>query len=265
MKNWWYLLILCSPVICLGQNIIIPDVVFKAYLVNNPAINTNNDNEIQLLEAQAFSGGINVCNKGISDLSGIEYFINLRLLNCSRNNLTSIDLSNNLALQSLYCNRNNLNTLDISALIGLNHLQCNNNNLVNLNLSSCINLKSLYCSDNNISSLNLSTTPSLYTLFCFNNPLTTLNISSLIELSDLKCNNTQLTTIDLSTTNVLSYLDCSGSNLSELKLSNGTANINYFDSRNNPGLSCIEVDNVVWATYNLTLIDGNTSFSLICP
>ncbi len=257
--------IVCFPIICSGQNITIPDATFKEYLVNNLEINLNNDSEIQLSEAQSFSGGIIVCNEGISDLSGIENFVNLRLLNCSRNNLTSIDLSNNSMLQSLYCNHNNLNSLDISTLVGLNHLQCNNNNLVDLNFSSNINLRSLYCANNNLSSLDFSATPDLKIIFCFNNPLTTLNISSLLELSELRCYNAQLTTIDLSTTNVLSYLDCSGNNLGELTISNGTANLNYFDARNNAGLSCIEVDNVVWADYNLTLIDNNTNFSLTCP
>ena len=37
-----------------GQNVYIPDANFKAYLVVNFDINTNEDNEIQVSEASAF-------------------------------------------------------------------------------------------------------------------------------------------------------------------------------------------------------------------
>ena len=55
----------------------IPDAIFKSRLVNNPAINTNADTEIQVSEANAFTGEINVNDSGVGDLTGIEAFINL--------------------------------------------------------------------------------------------------------------------------------------------------------------------------------------------
>lgn len=39
-----------------AQNINIPDVNFKAYLVGNTSINTNSDSEISISEAQTFTG-----------------------------------------------------------------------------------------------------------------------------------------------------------------------------------------------------------------
>ena len=39
-----------------AQNVNIPDAVFKALLVNNPAINTNGDGEIQVTEATLWWG-----------------------------------------------------------------------------------------------------------------------------------------------------------------------------------------------------------------
>ena len=47
------------------QNVTIPDANFKAALVANASINTNMDTEIQISEAAAFTGGINVSNSGI--------------------------------------------------------------------------------------------------------------------------------------------------------------------------------------------------------
>ena len=54
-----------------AQNVHIPDANFKAALVANAAINTNGDTEIQISEAVAFSGEIDVSEKGIADLTGI--------------------------------------------------------------------------------------------------------------------------------------------------------------------------------------------------
>ena len=62
MKNSFIIisgLILCLTITnCYGQNVNIPDANFKAYLVGNTDINTNEDSEIQISEANAFSGGI---------------------------------------------------------------------------------------------------------------------------------------------------------------------------------------------------------------
>ena len=40
------LILLCLPMIGFGQNVNIPDANFKAYLVGNSNINTNNDSEM---------------------------------------------------------------------------------------------------------------------------------------------------------------------------------------------------------------------------
>jgi hypothetical protein len=52
------------------------------------AINTNADGEIQVSEASAYAGGINVAGLGISDLTGIEAFTALQALDCSNNILS---------------------------------------------------------------------------------------------------------------------------------------------------------------------------------
>ncbi|MBL0050823.1 MAG: HYR domain-containing protein [Bacteroidetes bacterium] len=86
----------------------IPDTAFKNALLADTLINTNQDGEIQCAEAAAYTGTINIANLGISDLTGIEAFVNLTNLDCSNNLLTSFDISNNIALTSLYCSGNQL-------------------------------------------------------------------------------------------------------------------------------------------------------------
>ena len=68
-----------------AQNVIIPDAIFKAALVNDASINTNMDTEIQLTEAAAFSGTMYLDGLGISDLTGIESFSALTTLYCYHN------------------------------------------------------------------------------------------------------------------------------------------------------------------------------------
>ena len=60
----------------------IPDANFKAYLVGYSAINTNGDTEIQVAEANVFTGMIDCSDLGISDLTGIEAFTALTELRC---------------------------------------------------------------------------------------------------------------------------------------------------------------------------------------
>ncbi len=61
---------------------------------------------------------LDVSGKNISDLTGIGYFTNLVTLDCSNNNLTSLDLSNNTKLRTVYCQINNLGS-NMSTVISL--------------------------------------------------------------------------------------------------------------------------------------------------
>ena len=68
-------LIICLTITnCYGQNVNIPDANFKAYLVGNADINTNGDGEIQISEANGFTGSIDCSGLSISYLIGISAF-----------------------------------------------------------------------------------------------------------------------------------------------------------------------------------------------
>jgi Leucine-rich repeat (LRR) protein len=104
-------------------------------LLANAAINTNGDGEIQCSEASAYTGGIDVNGKGITDLTGIEAFVNITSLICDHNSLTSINISANTALTLLNCSSNNLTGLDVSTATGLTYLDCGINSLSSLNVT----------------------------------------------------------------------------------------------------------------------------------
>ncbi len=62
-----------------AQIVNIPDPNFKIALLNyTPPIDTNEDGEIQVSEAEAVIYLLRLDNKGINDLTGIEAFVNLR-------------------------------------------------------------------------------------------------------------------------------------------------------------------------------------------
>lgn len=57
---------------------------------------------------------MDVRNRGIASLQGLEQFPNLEYLNCNNNALTELDLALAPRLQTLFCNDNRLTALDVS-------------------------------------------------------------------------------------------------------------------------------------------------------
>ena len=72
---------------------------------------------------------MNVSNKGIQSLKGIEYFAALTTLACASNELTELNLSKNAALKTLSCNENQLASLDLSACKALTTIYCYQNKI----------------------------------------------------------------------------------------------------------------------------------------
>ena len=138
-----------------SQIVNIPDIVFKAYLVGESSINTNGDSEIDAIEAAAFNGVIDVDNKGIVDLTGIEAFKALTYLNCVGNKFTSLDISKNTALVWLDCHKNSLGSIDVSKNTALKYLYCYDNKLTSLDVSNNAVLLELDCNSNSLTSLDV--------------------------------------------------------------------------------------------------------------
>lgn len=162
----------------MGQVVNIPDASFKAALVADMTINTNNDQEIQVAEASAYTGTIAVANQGITSLEGIEAFVNLTVLDCSNNILSSLDVSANTALTSLSCNVCQLPSLNVSANVNLLALSCYSNQLSSIDVSSNILLEEFYAYNNQLTSLNMSNQTAIRRFFVQDNQLLTLNFKN---------------------------------------------------------------------------------------
>ena len=156
------LILIALPMIGFGQNVNIPDVNFKAYLVGEPSINTNGDSEIQLIEANTFNGQIECSYLNIADLTGIEEFSSLTELNCRGNQIPIIDVSNNTSLTFFDCSYNQLTDIDISSNPNIDTFICNSNfQLISLDIknSNNINMTNVVMSQNpNLSCINVDDT-----------------------------------------------------------------------------------------------------------
>ena len=156
---------------------------------------------------------INVNEKSIADLKGIEYFTALNELNCSNNKLTALDLSANTALETLHCNNNQLTALDMSANTALRNLNCYSNQLTALDVSKNEALVLLNCSNNALSALDVKANTALRALYCYDNQLTALDVSKNMALEEMLCYDNKLTALDVTANTALKILYCYGNQI----------------------------------------------------
>lgn len=139
----------------------------------------------------------------------------LKKLNCSHNNLTSMDLGilSGLKLEEVDCSYNKIWRIVMRSEEELIKFDCSNNELMALDVSRCYQLKQLNCSVNQLVELDVKNQTNLTLLDCHHNELTELDISRNQNLASLTCDGNQLTTLDLSKNNSLSHLSCAENRL----------------------------------------------------
>ena len=226
MKATLFIILLFSISTLQAQIVNIPDPVFKQALLDHGfftgiEIDTNFDGEIQVSEAEAITGFLDVNGQFIDiyDLTGIEAFINITELWVFWNQLTSLDLSNNVLLERLECFYNQLTSLDVSQCTLLEELAAFGNLLVSLDLSNSLNLQRIILS---------------------NNLLVNLDLTNNLNLQGLSLSSNQLTFLDLR----------SGNN----------TNITGYNSNFNPDLTCIFVDDAAYSEANWSGTDPASTF-----
>ena len=144
----------------------------------------------------------------------------LTLLSCSKNQLTSLDVSGATALTILYCYYNQLPSLDVSQNTALRYLGCYNNQLPSLDVSQNTALTSLYCFCNQLPSLDVSGATALTSLGCSNNQLTSLDVSHNTALTILYCDYNQLPSLDVSQNTALTELMCHNNQIKGTEMDN---------------------------------------------
>lgn len=225
---------------------------------------------------------LEIVGEGISDLTGIEDFAALEILNCADNQLIALDLSQNLMLRELEtwynffltslnvtnngnltyldCSQNNLTVLDLSGNPLLETLFCGNpeydiiqqNFLIDLDLSNNLALKFLDASFNStLTGMNISNCNQLENLYAIYCDLNSIDVSQNPQLKKLVLGidygfntvSNNLESVDVSNNPLLERLAVNYCNIQHLNVKNGNNPVlTQLNARNNPALYCIQVD-----------------------
>lgn len=214
---------------CIFTYTIIPDTNFENKLIAL-GIDTDGKNGKVLTDRIDKIISLDVSSSSIIDLTGLENFSSLEILNCQNNQLKILNVFQNSSLKSLNCYQNPLINLELDQNTALVSLFCGVNQLTKLDVSKNINLTTLDCSVNN---------------------LTTLELSKNSVLTDLNCSQNKLTSLDLSKNTYLKTFRGNDNNLVNIDIKNGKNTLlSSVDFRINPYLICIKVDNVAYSNSN---------------
>ena len=178
--------------------------------------------------------------------------VGLKILNCSHNNLTSMDLGilTGLKLEEVDCSYNKIWRIVMRSKEELVKFDCSNNELMALDVSRCYQLKQLNCSVNQLVELNVKNQTNLTLLDCHHNELTELNVSRNQNLASLTCDGNQLTTLDLSKNTSLSHLSCAENRLACVDFSNMVGSTINADGNRHP------IAVLTDGTFNLNTLPG---------
>lgn len=198
----------------------------------------------QLLDLNA-SGCTALVNFDMGDVSSIQ---NIDISNCSSlldltfefPNLQSLNLEGCTSLMQIGdFSGNQLTSINLSGLLNLNTFAYENSQLNSITITNCPNLSYLHLVNLNLSELDVSMLPNLTYLYVQQNQLTTLDVSSNTLLTDLNVSSNPIETlfvkngtsetIDLSNTTSLYYI-CSDESQVEQLSSQTTAEVNSYCS-----------------------------------
>ncbi len=166
MKNFLTLVVICALSFqSYGQVVNIPDPNFKQALIDANT-DTNGDGEIQQSEARAITS-LDLAFKNISDLQGIEEFINLTQLNCENNEIAELHLGDHAELIELNASFNPLIVFDFNSINNIQRITLNAVELEVIELSDLNSLLELRLTHiSGAGEVQLTKLPNLKTLVC---------------------------------------------------------------------------------------------------
>ena len=116
-----------------AQTVVIPDDKFRSCLVSDYPTLMNGSNELIIEEARSLKGTLSCVNKKIVNLSGVEYFDSISVIDFSRNDIVDLSLlSGLLRLEEIYIYNNDLEiTPDFTSFNNLKVFHADYNQLDN--------------------------------------------------------------------------------------------------------------------------------------
>lgn len=181
---------------------------------------------------------------GLSGTIELKNCAQLQDLDCSGNQLESVNVKECKQLQCLNVSQNQLTDLQVTACDKLEYLDCMNQDefsgIITLDLTGCVALKKLYCTSagvetlqmqdcaalqecvcsvNNLSgTLDFSNKEDIRIIACAENRLNAVNVSGCKELVELRCGENRLSTLDLASCANLEELYCDSNYITELNV-----------------------------------------------
>ncbi len=198
-----------------------PDEAFRNFVKSKIDVNPS-DGKLSAEEIAA-TKTVNCKDMNIKDLTGIEYFTSLQYINCSCNELTTLDLSRCPDLVYLYCFENQLESIKLNENVNLQQVYCQDNKLTSLDLKGSTKLTELHCNNNELTSLEVSRCPNLLDLNLSGNLVRDLYLTRNTKLTSLSLADNLVILLDLSDNMSLTYLNCSYNRLVSLDVSGHTA------------------------------------------
>lgn len=196
-------------------DVVFDDNIFKAYCVN--LYDVDKDGEIDVEEAKKITR-LEIQNKGIKSVTGINAFENLTYLNCSVNQLKKLDLSGKAKLTDLNCLDNQLELLELKGCVALKRLNCGYNKLKKLDLKNSTEISTVKCDFNELTILDLEGCNKLLEVNCANNKISKLDLSKSKTLQNVICENNQIEALDVANNPYLALLRADNNKIKTLDL-----------------------------------------------
>ena len=179
----------------LSQTVPIPDGGFKSCLVNDyPALIDGNEDLI-IAQAENLTGELKCVNRGIINISGIEYFNNISILGLDNNDIVNVTgIAGLTNLQEIHLNSNELEIVpSLSGFSSLMAFYANYNQLDNAPIFP-ISIKEIYLGNNSLSgTMDVSGLVEVSKLYVFENDIQELfGLQDLIALEELDAHTNEL-------------------------------------------------------------------------
>lgn len=213
-----------------GGITLIPDPNFEQALIDN-GYDTVIDGQVATSTIMA-AGYIDAVGYGITDMTGLQDFENLVVLECQNNSITALPLEGLEHLIFLKLDNNQVTSLDLSQTPNLEQLYCRNNQITALDFTGLDAFVGIDCSRNQISTLDFSGLQNLVQINTSNNPLTSLKLDNTPGLLVVQSNSTLLTELDVTDSPLLEYLEVYDNQLTSLYM-DGLQSLTYLDCGEN--------------------------------
>ncbi|MDE6475501.1 MAG: MBG domain-containing protein, partial [Erysipelotrichaceae bacterium] len=153
-----------------------PDAIFRKYVSDN--FDSDQDDILSSDELNAITRILLTSSryKELTSVIGIEHFPNLKHLQLESTQVTSVDVSKNLALEVIIILRSPLTNIDVSKNLALRTLNVGYTPITNIDVSKNQNLMHLQIFGANIEGVDITNNPKLIQLHNSSNPLAWLNI-----------------------------------------------------------------------------------------